>query len=568
MDKNQFIKYWIGRSSGSAGPNGSPSNLAITIVDNTEITLTWDYSCNNEDGFQILHAGSDDGITYDDYTEAGIVYGVHTFSDTGLTKNYYRYVVRAFIDDTVVRTIPSIVSSAIDVANQVKITFDRDIKPISIPAVSAFALAGKTISGVSISGAIVTLTITGSYEEGDIVTVSYTKPSTNPIKALTGNMDADSFTGYPVTNNLSSVLPVFVSVAVANATPTKVILTYDIALDETSVPATGDFTVTDHTISSVAVSGSTVELTLSTAFIFFDWLCYVTYTKGANRIRAALTFSEADNLASTLITNNVLDDGYSVARFDPTATGGRVHSLGVESIYWDLMTGSAGRGAEENSGTTVAYGVYEITATEVNHFFAGCAIGNVFPSNGAIALDANNKVKRVTGNHATQPLTTNQPTNQVFDGVDNFMRTATFTLAKPTYIYLVAKPISYASNDRIIDGYTAHTMALIMVTADPKVRLYNWSSGSYVSYIMNQTQIFRIRYIAGANASTLQVDSGVAGIGTTAGGSAAGVTIAATGAGANFGNIQFYEMIVRNNAGAANYDTSLYNALKRKWGTS
>jgi hypothetical protein len=366
----------------------------------------------------------------------------------------------------------------------------------------------------------------------------------------------------------SITLPLFVSAVVANATPTKVVLTYDIALDETSIPANGDFTVTDHTISSVAVSGSTVELTLSTAFIFFDWLCYVTYTKGANRIRAALTFSEADNLASTLITNNVLDDGYSVARFDPTATGGRVHLLGVESIFWDLMTGSAGRGAEESIGATVAYGVYEITATEVNHFFVGCAIGNVFPSNGAIALDANNKVKRVTGNHATQPVATNRPTNQVFDGVDNFVKCASFTYNTPKYVFLVFKPLTWTSSDFIIDGDTACAMGIQQFTATPNIRLLGNASLNGRDASLNNIHLVRACFKSGIGLATLQVDTGSQLTGTAASVNAGGITIGSRGdGGLGYANFQLYEVIFRTNPGATGYETSLFNAVKRKWGT-
>ena len=52
---------------------------------------------------------------------------------------------------------------------------------------------GVNPTAVSISGSVVTLTLASAVTAGQTVTVSYTKPSTNPIKDLSGK-EADSFT--------------------------------------------------------------------------------------------------------------------------------------------------------------------------------------------------------------------------------------------------------------------------------------------------------------------------------------------------------------------------------------
>lgn len=142
--------------------------------------------------------------------------------------------------------------------------------------------------------------------------------------------------------------PVFVSAAVANATPTKVVLTYDQDIDGASVPATTDFTVTDHTISSVVVSGATVELTLSTPVIYFDIL-YVTYSKGTNPLRGSIGQLDADNLTSTLIINNVLNAGWTTLTSDilfygalENISGGRLYNEMDGATDYIEVTGSAG----------------------------------------------------------------------------------------------------------------------------------------------------------------------------------------------------------------------------------
>lgn len=67
---------------------------------------------------------------------------------------------------------------------------------------------------------------------------------------------------------------------------------------------------------------------------------------------------------------------------------------------WAISSGKAVNtptvGAELDSGTLTVGTWYLITATEVNYFYAGSAIGHTFRAAAATALDANNKVKALT----------------------------------------------------------------------------------------------------------------------------------------------------------------------------
>jgi hypothetical protein len=51
--------------------------------------------------------------------------------------------------------------------------------------------------------------------------------------------------------------------------------------------------------------------------------------------------------------------------------------------------------SEQATGTCTLNALYRITATEVNHFFVGCAIDGHFVSDGTETLDASNKVRAV-----------------------------------------------------------------------------------------------------------------------------------------------------------------------------
>ena len=145
--------------------------------------------------------------------------------------------------------------------------------------------AARDVSGVAVSGATVVLTLASAVEKGETVTVSYTADAAKPVRRADGVGDpAESFTDQAV-DNATGQQPVLEDAVVVGATLT---LLYDEALDDTSVPAIGDFAVTvagsARGVTGVAVSGATVVLTLASA-VTADQAVTVSYTKGANPIR-------------------------------------------------------------------------------------------------------------------------------------------------------------------------------------------------------------------------------------------------------------------------------------------
>lgn len=76
----------------------------------------------------------------------------------------------------------------------------------SVPATSAFAIPGKTISDVSVSNDTIQLTVTAKFAPGDNMGVSYTKPESNMIKALYGELEMNTTSGSaaPTTATITS----------------------------------------------------------------------------------------------------------------------------------------------------------------------------------------------------------------------------------------------------------------------------------------------------------------------------------------------------------------------------
>jgi len=109
------------------------------------------------------------------------------------------------VTNNVVRLIPAYVSSVIENSNPslLKMTYNLSLA-IKRPGVSAFSVkvnsAIKRVKSVNISGNKVLLTLANPVVYGDVITVAYTKPSTNPLQTTSAVL-AVSISSQPVTNN-------------------------------------------------------------------------------------------------------------------------------------------------------------------------------------------------------------------------------------------------------------------------------------------------------------------------------------------------------------------------------
>ena len=90
--------------------------------------------------------------------------------------------------------------------DKVVITFSLPLDDSYVPATTDFALAGKTITGIAVVGAVVTLTVSVAYANGNVITVDYTKPVSNYLRDGF-NAIVDSFADQAVTNNIAASFP-------------------------------------------------------------------------------------------------------------------------------------------------------------------------------------------------------------------------------------------------------------------------------------------------------------------------------------------------------------------------
>lgn len=87
--------------------------------------------------------------------------------------------------------------------NKIILTYNETLDASSVPGTPAFsASGGKTITGVTVSGAIVTITVNSNYAAGDVITITY-NPGASPIRDAAGN-NASSLAAQSVSNNIET----------------------------------------------------------------------------------------------------------------------------------------------------------------------------------------------------------------------------------------------------------------------------------------------------------------------------------------------------------------------------
>ena len=134
----------------------------------------------------------------------------YTWNNTNIAWNQHDRVCLAIteVDDTP----PAVLAAEVSINTGVGVFFDETIASTSIPAKSAYTVkvegTSRTVtSAVRTSlGQSIVLSVDPVIRPGEAVTVSYTKPATNPLQDAAGN-EVESFTDQAVTNKLAATAP-------------------------------------------------------------------------------------------------------------------------------------------------------------------------------------------------------------------------------------------------------------------------------------------------------------------------------------------------------------------------
>jgi uncharacterized repeat protein (TIGR02059 family) len=207
----------------------------------------------------------------------------------------------SYVDAEVKNTAPAVIS----------VTFSKVLASVT-PSVSSFSATVNSIktavSTVSISGSSALLTLPNPIKYGDVVTFTYTKPSTNPLQSTDGAFP-DNLSNKPVVNSVAApAKPVYVSSAIENASPNQVVMSYDKDLANI-VPALSAFIPkinrATNQVTAVSISGNKVILTLPSALKSSDTIT-ISYIKPSENPLQTAAAGIAETIMDQSVKNNIL----------------------------------------------------------------------------------------------------------------------------------------------------------------------------------------------------------------------------------------------------------------------
>lgn len=175
-----------------------------------------------------------------------------------------------------------------------------------------------------------------------------------------------------------------------------------------------------------------------------------------------------------------------------------------------------------------------------------------------------------SGHDLTQSTATKYPVwgagGVTFDGVNDFMSTATFTYAQPESIWLVIKQVSWSFNSTFLDGYDKDKMLLRQRGSTPGVAVYSGGSYSSTSNDLAVGSFGIIRIVFDGASSRLVIDGNTPITGNFGTATPSGIMVGSSAGTSNFSNITIKEMIFRKAGYNSTDDTNIYNYLKTKYG--
>lgn len=175
------------------------------------------------------------------------------------------------------------------------------------------------------------------------------------------------------------------------------------------------------------------------------------------------------------------------------------------------------------------------------------------------------------GNDLVMASASEQPgylTNQLnghavveFDGIDEWLATATFSLVQPETIFLVLKQTTWTDDVSIMDGFATNSGRCRQVGTTPNIALYAGAAAAgNTDLTVNTYSLVTIIFNGGS--SLIQVNNNTETTGNAGGSNMNGFTLGAIGVGGgpggNFSNISVAEVIVQE----ANATTDERDSIK------
>jgi hypothetical protein len=155
-----------------------------------------------------------------------------------------------------------------------------------------------------------------------------------------------------------------------------------------------------------------------------------------------------------------------------------------------------------------------------------------------------------------------------FDGANDYMKAAPFSLSQPETVYFVGSQVTWTNTDYIFDGGGVDTMGLIQSAAgeSPRVKPYAGGYGGNMdAWSLLTMAVIMVLYNGALSTIAINRLGAIAGP-STGGATSNGFTLATLGAASSaFGNITFNEAVIFAVAHADATRLRVAGALMRKW---
>ena len=203
----------------AAGPDNTPPRLMRSEIDGAVVTQFYSKTLDTNsvpaaNAFRVYLArkwglispvevtvhDNTVALTLDKRATMGELVQTRYIRPTDSTAMKLRDLVGNEVKDTVIQYVDNLtglpsLEGAMAVRDRLTLTFSGALDEDSVPAASAFTVkvSGSAVSlanedPVSVSGSAVSLTLAAAVSAGDTLTVSYAKPSTNPLRNAVGEV--------------------------------------------------------------------------------------------------------------------------------------------------------------------------------------------------------------------------------------------------------------------------------------------------------------------------------------------------------------------------------------------
>lgn len=246
----------------------------------------------------------------------------------------------------------------------VAVALSEPYDPAYPPQASAWAVTGHTVTAASGNGNYIYLTVSSPFVNGEATrTVAYTAPGSSGLRDLAGNLMGTQG-AMNITNNapvIDSTPPTLSGATVANASPATLTMTASESLDTTNVPATSAFTVSGHTVTSVAVASGAVTLSLGEPFVYGEAARTISYTQPGSAGLRDLAGNLMASFSGVSVTNNVASSDTTA----PTFSSAQVANASP-SVVQITMSESLAASVPPTSAFTITEGGVTKTVSSVS----------------------------------------------------------------------------------------------------------------------------------------------------------------------------------------------------------